>query len=238
MILLDGNTGEILCDNVVYYRSETQIKTMKKKLKRNSNPFVFCNMDNIKPLETLLSSKEAGYLLALAIHIDYEGKIKRNYNSKPATINDIGSILKIKNKKYFECLIEKFIQLGILIEINGCFTISKEFFIRGKIRSNKVVKVYINEMKKLWTETTPAKFGLAVKLMPYIHYQSNMVVTNVIENCGKDARPMTKTDISNVTSIHKQNVSSYLSMPIIIETSVSSIKKSVYKFNSMLVSRV
>lgn len=198
--LVDPETGQLY--EVASFTTVEQQKGYEKakqkeavKLRSNS-PFVLTEMDAFKGVLSTLTNKELGYFLILQTYIDYKNMIKITPDSKaPMSKKEIAEVLQIKSDKTLRSILKKLQELELLhmdkVELYGkshkAYFISSDYCFRkgvGSEYSNKktdnAVKVFLNSLQSVYADGNiqPADIGFIYKVIPYIHYDSNMLTVN------------------------------------------------------------
>lgn len=251
--VVDAN-GEIREDVKVITPLMQEASKKKKELEtyrnRTDNPFTLVSMEASKEVALLeeLNTKELGYFLILLSYVDYSNMLKRASDANiPMTEKELGEALKIKNKKHYAKVIEKFIELGLMYQESvtlynkehQAFFIDKKYCIRGSNRSDKVVKLFIGSVQELYNqeEIKPADIGFLFKVLPYMHFQSNHLVKHPYERDFAKAEALSQANIIELTGLDKKNVQKHMRMKlsgINVFGTFRAGRNSVYKVNPSL----
>lgn len=172
------------------------------EFKRDKRHFTFCNMQQIRELSKSLSNKDAGYLFMLLPYIEFGTNILSNKsrNPQPLSIDDIAKIFGIQ-KRYAKEKIQKFIELGVLTEVDGgAFRINEQFHFREKAGADSMlVKAFHTPVKNL--SLSAADMGVIYKMIPYVHYESNLLVDNPDD---KNPQLLNKTNLAKKIGMSRQ----------------------------------
>jgi len=140
-------------------------KEIEKYRDRTDNPFTMVNMEGARKVLTMdrLNTKELGYFLVLQTYIDYHNMLKTNPDaSLPMTEKELAEVLNIKQKRTYSGLLGKLMELGLIYRGKvtrynkeyEAFFINKDYCLRGTIKENKVVKVFIKQLQELTVRRT------------------------------------------------------------------------------------
>jgi hypothetical protein len=168
--LIDLTTGEILDFGDYYLRSKKQDEAYKRiqYYQQDNRHFTFADMENIKVIISNVSTVHCGYLLILQCYMELEtGKLKLPKSEIPKVI---GSSLSTFKRFWGEMIKHRIITVD-----NGEFIISPKFHFRWKAEGRHVIKLFITTLKRLKEELSAAELGFLYKLLPYVHYDTNMI---------------------------------------------------------------
>jgi hypothetical protein len=251
--VIDAN-GEIRNDAKVITPEMQEAIDKKKEIERykdrTDNPFTMVNMEGAREVLTMdrLNTKELGYFLLLHSYVDYDNMLKKSTDSRtPMTDKELAEVLRIKDKRTYSNLLGKFIELGLLhnrkIELfkkdYHAFYIADTYCFRGSSKENKVVKVFINSLQELYSQTNikPADIGFLYRILPYMHYQSNHLVRFPYERDYAKAEALSLRDIVEITGMDEKNVKEHLRIKLSgvhVFGTFKSGRNSVYKVNPSL----
>lgn len=228
--MIDRETSEIV--RVASYITVKQAEAVQKQTEGlnvkkakeggKSKAFTFTKMESVKAITNQFTNVELGYFLVLQSYMDYENLlIKSTHNKYPMSKSDMGKVLGIKNRGHLNKLLERFIQNGLLIEkvlridggeIKGYF-VNRDMHFKGTTRSRKVVKVFCNQIRILYKShltdkgsNQPADLGFIYKVLPYLHYETNILCFNPYEESTTNIKKMSMTDLCVVTGLDKKNL--------------------------------
>lgn len=248
--VVDAN-GEIREDVKVFTSLMQEASRKRKELEtyknRTDNPFTLVSMEASKEVALLeeLNTKELGYFLILLSYVDYSNMLKSESDAKlPMTKKELGQALKLKDRRAYTKVFNKFIELGMMYQQSvtlfnkeyQAFFIEKKYCIRGSSRSDKVVKLFIGSVQELYSqdEVKPADIGFLFKVLPFMHFQSNHLVRNPYERDFAKAEALSQRDIVEVTGLDEKNVKKHLKMKLSGVNVFGTFKagvNSVYKVN-------
>lgn len=223
----DKDTGEIietismtLADNE-YIEQKTKKKTSHKQkrfLNRQSDLKLhsellggYVHMSYIEntrlfneiPIDTANISR----LIYLSTFIDYNDreenllvKYGQGNNRVPMTRGDIQKVLLLKDTA-FKSFLKDMKTNNILYEVDGKFYIDSSYFNKGDSNYDTYTRVYINTIRDLYKGTSPRQhklLGQALQLIPYLHYDSNVLCKNPKELEYTKREKLTLEDIANI----------------------------------------
>jgi transcription initiation factor IIE alpha subunit len=210
--LLDQETGEILQEDIVYHpqsrMNEKQRDGYKKYLEKKNDRrhFAFADMENIQKVISDLSNVHLGYLLNLQCFMDHKTGYLHGKDGKEITKKvDIQKTLNI-SKETNKRLCKSLKDTGILEVDNGKYRINPTYHFKGKINEQKVIKLFATTLKKLCKEIKPNELGFLYKLLPYVHYDTNMICINPHETNPENIEFLNIQGIAEITGIHKNKI--------------------------------
>ncbi|MEI4622137.1 hypothetical protein KFD70_19165 [Bacillus pfraonensis] len=182
--LVDKETGQILGEDIINPQSqvisENQKQAYKNKLEkeRDNRHFSFADMENIKEVISKLTNIQLGYLLKLQCHMEFgtgfligkDGAVM----TKKVDIEHTLGVTNSTNKRLCKALESN----GILEEVEGGYRINPTYHFRGQVQEQKIIKLFTTTLKHLCEVLKPAEIGFLYKLLPYVHYETNMVCIN------------------------------------------------------------
>lgn len=212
-------TGELF-ENVAYVVTEEQAKKAKEKKtyeKLTSNgenlKFTFSFMDQVKELTLALikdkgiKSTYLGYLLMLQTYIRYKDNVlyKNQQSAKPLKRTDIGEVLSVSNRSKLKAFLDTMIEKEILQEVKTDkgegFKFNEKYAIRGKVKDNRIVKVFTENMRQLYKDNPAEDVSFLYTLLPYISYLDNVVAFNPHEPDPSLIEVMSIKDMAEVTGL-------------------------------------
>lgn len=189
---------------------ENEIKEQIRKSGRDSHPFTFTDMDNIKSVIKHVPDKFLGYLLYLQTYVGYNGKLLYT-NNHSMSKQDMMRILDIKRRtlsSFLKCMIEYEI---INVDNGGTFYIDKQFHWRGPTESAHVIKTFINSIRTMYKDNVNHKdLGFVYKLLPYVHFSTNYLCYNPNEIDAEQLRFITKSDVAELVGVTVKSIYSRL----------------------------
>ena len=230
MEFINKETGEIV--DIASYRTAKQEKVYKDKMSRaesrkKAKAFTFSNMENAKEVIQMLTTMELGYFLVLQTYIDYTNNalVKSTHNPVPMSRGDIGEVLGINNRSHVKKHIDNFLEKGLLIEkeiaVDGmtvkAFCINEKYHFKGRTANKKVVKAFSDQIRRIYStnlskrsKKQPANMGFLYLILPYIHYDTNILCSNPFETNPEAIVALSIADICRITGLDKKNVQAKL----------------------------
>ncbi|RVT57636.1 hypothetical protein [Niallia taxi] len=216
-------TGEI--KEFAYARTVEQEKAFQEKKKREDSrkkakAFTFSDMDNAREAIEMLTTIELGYYLVLQTYVRYEDNalVKSTHNPVPMNRGDIGEVLGINNRSHVKKHIDNFLAKGLMqvktVEAKGkqveAFVINSKYHFKGTTKNKKVVKTFSEQIRKLYNDSKkkrkPADMGFLYLILPYIHYENNILCSNPFEVNPESIEALSIADICEITGLDKKNV--------------------------------
>lgn len=203
-----------------------QEKLAKDELKNKAKmPFVFVVQDSITTDLAVLSNKYLGYLLIMMTYTDYLGMLKNTPDStNPMTRTELKAALKIKSDRTLTILIRDLQEKGIVYQSNiktyrkkrKAIYLNSGYCFRGNLKSSKnadrVVKVFMSNLQQVYqNETvTAADIGFLYRILPFIHYNSNILVANPNERNDHCIESLTVSEVAEKVGLSRTQTSSYI----------------------------
>lgn len=158
--------------------------------------------------------------------------------NKLATKKDIQEILKLKDQQFYETY-NYLIDNKMILEDEGYIKINSNFCNKGKlVKNNGVVRMFNNAIQYLYEQSNTKehnKIGMLIKLLPYVHFDTNILCENPTEENEKLIKPLKQKKILEILDITKPTVSSLLSLTILDNKEFAFIKFSNGAFKNVYV---
>lgn len=158
--------------------------------------------------------------------------------NKLATKKDIQEILKLKDQQFYETY-NYLIDNELLIVENEYIKINSDFCNKGKLtKNNGVVRMFNNAIQYLYEQSNTKehnKIGMLIKLLPYVHFDTNILCENPTEENEKLIKPLRQKKILEILDITKPTVSSLLNLTILDNKEFAFIKFSNGAFKNVYV---
>lgn len=232
----DIDTGEILEDSVllvasnedIEYKTKKRLTPQQKAIINQKNELKnhcmslggYIHMsykENTKLLDTL-DSANLSRLIYLSTYIDYNDReenllVKYGQGNKrtPMTRKDLQEILLLKDTA-FKSFLKITKENNLLYEVEGKFYLDSTYFNRGSVMYNTYTRVFIDTTRDLYKRTAIKQhkvLGQALQLIPYLHFDSNVLCRNPKEQDFTKREKLTLEDIANILgmSTDKGNLS-------------------------------
>ncbi|MFE4350189.1 helix-turn-helix domain-containing protein [Peribacillus butanolivorans] len=196
-IVANENGERIHGAKVILPEQLEAIESQKKKIAvigRSKAPFVFTEMGALKGALSKMKNKELGYFLLMQTYVDYNNMLKSAPLGKlPMTNKELAEALNV-TPKTVSSLMKKFEKMEVIhrdtVELYGkshkAFFINSDYCFRtgvgGQFSKNKVdkaVKIFIGSLQEAFSQgLQPADIGFIYKSIQFIHYETNLLVTN------------------------------------------------------------
>lgn len=223
---INKDTGEIV--KIASYRTEEQeqayrLKSKQVESRKKAHAFTFSNMQGAEEVIKMLTPMELGYFLVLQTYIDYENNalIVSTHNPVPMNRGQIGEVLGLNNRSSLKKNLDNFIEKGLIIEqelvYSGkqykAYCINEQYHFKGRTKSKKVVKTFSAQVRKIYNTNLskkgnkqPSELGFMYLILPYIHYELNILCANPFETDVEAIQPLSITDICEVTGMDRKNI--------------------------------
>ncbi|CAM3951443.1 HTH domain-containing protein [Alkalicoccus chagannorensis] len=204
-------TGQILREDVSSWRSNKQDEAWRaiRKKRFNQPDFTCSNMKEIKEVIGSLDERYCGYLLLLQCYSDYKKRggllVISRKQLKPMKRIDMQNALGI-SKRAFGDFLKALIKKRIIIQTPNGFKVNDSYHWKGGSKADYFVKVYTKNLKALYKEIHAKDLGFIYKLLPYIHYENNLLCNDANEKEINLIQPLSKGDLATVTGCSTKTV--------------------------------
>lgn len=200
-------TGEIICTidfEKQYIRARSSDEAYKRKqyYMQDNRHFSFADMENIREVIFNVSTVHCGYLLILQCYMEFgTGKLTISRREMPKIIG--------ASKSTFIRFWTVMLGHGIINEKNGEFYVNLYFHFRQQQKHNRVIKLFTTKLRQLKAELTAAELGFLYKLLPYVHYDTNMICADPFTT-PENILFLNKTQISLLVELEEKKASKNL----------------------------
>jgi len=216
-LLLDDPIGKISPKNARYgtdeagrvyvYESIESVERKKEHARRSRDKrhFTFSHMRHIREITDNMSNKHCGYVLMLQPYIEYKTNliVKQGRTPEPMTEKEIAEAWGV-TKRTCKTVLAELEVADIIEKVNDHYRINERYHFRNKVEVDvdMLVKTFQTAVKSL--DLKPAELGVVYKLLPYVHYESNLVCENPFETDSKKVIFLNKTQIAKNVGIPRQ----------------------------------
>ncbi|HHY0057933.1 hypothetical protein [Clostridioides difficile] len=229
-----GEIVEINKRKVCFTPEQKAIMNNKKELPSHNfklGGFVFCAYVKNELLfnEISISRANISRLIYLTTYLNYNTgeenllvKYSKYKEIVPIVRKNMREILNLKDRAFREFLTDVK-KNNLLYESNGKFYISTEYFTKGisKFKDKDYTRIYINTSRFLYEHSTPRQhkqLSYIYQLIPYIHFESNILCLNPNE-----------LDISKLEKMSLHRICELLNVST-IKQDMNRFKKELLKF--------
>lgn len=227
----DMDTGELLDVTHSVVAGNEYIETRTKKILTHQQKAILNRKDELKShcmslggyihmsykentkLFNTLDNANISRLLYLATYIDYNDRqenllIKYGQGNKPTpmTRKDIQEVLLLKDTA-FKSFLKNTKDNNLLYEVDGKFYIDSTYFNRGNANYDTYTRVFVDTTRDLYRGTSPKQhklLGQALQLIPYLHFDSNVLCKNPKEQDYTKREKLTLEDIANILGVRSE----------------------------------
>lgn len=140
----------------------------------------------------------------LCTFMNYEGYLEfgnaKGIN-KLITKKDLIEMLRLSKAESYNTMNYLF-ENGLIIEDREYIKINSDICIKGKIkRKTEVVRMFDNAIKEIYENSLPKehkKLALLIKLLPYVHYDINVICENPYEKYEELITPINLTELTSI----------------------------------------
>lgn len=194
-----GEVGTFVPDNAGYsIQSPAQRDSNRKYFDSLRNPsvggknvdFSFIAMEVMDEIISALTTAQCGYLLLLQCYVGYDNGELTNADKTPMKTADMLSALQLGRKRQtFYDFLRKCLEHGIIAENeSGNYSVNPRYHFRGVTRNRAVIRSYTAKVKQVYREVKAADLGLIYRMLPFVHYGTNALCDNPLEQNPKEIR--------------------------------------------------
>jgi DNA-binding MarR family transcriptional regulator len=170
---------------------------------RDKRHFSFAHMRHIRDITDNLSNKQCGYILMLQPYLQMKSNtiVDPGRDETPLGKAGIAEALGV-TAQTAGTIIKSLIQDDVLtVTPSGNYRMNDRYHFRKRIREGKniLVKTFFTTLKEL--KLKPAELGALYKLLPYIHYETNMVCADPFEVDPAEIRFLNAKQIAGIIGL-------------------------------------
>jgi DNA-binding transcriptional regulator YhcF (GntR family) len=173
-----------------------------KQIGKDNRKFSFTNMIHLREIVADLSNKYCGYILLLQPHIQFKTNllVVSDSDTTPLTIDDIAKIIDVQPRTA-NTVIKKLKAKDIVFETEQGFRINERYHFRkragGEVET--VIKTFFTALKQL--NVSPADLGFVYKLLPNVHYETNIICADPFVENAADIRFLNEKQIAKLVGM-------------------------------------
>jgi DNA-binding MarR family transcriptional regulator len=199
----NGNVFKLESTEALDRRRAAVYKKLDKRF------FTFANMRTIRELTDNLSNKHCGYVLMLQPYIQFETNvlITPGRTEVPLNKKEIAGILGVHTKTLKRVLDELEHADVINVTADDNYVINDRYHFRKKVGKESVdilIKTFHTTVREL--KLKPAEMGVLYKLLPYVHYETNLICEDPFELDPTKVRFLNASQIADKGGISRQKV--------------------------------
>lgn len=170
-------------------------------IRENCGSFNFTLYNKIVSAENLLR------FIFICTHMNYKNFIEvgnASGVSRLANKKDLQEILNLKNQQFYNT-INYLIKEEFIIKVDDNFMINKDFSMRGKVPKKKLkegsVRMFDDAIKEIYEKAQAKehkKLDLLVKILPFVHYELNVIAHNPNEEIPGQIKAITLTELAEI----------------------------------------
>jgi hypothetical protein len=153
--------------------SDAAYKRLRLNKQRDNRHFSFTHMENIREVISNVSAVHCGYLLILQCFMEFgTGKLTLTRKEMPKAVGTSESTFN----RFWRVVRSR----GIVTLTNGEWYINPRYHFRQQAKSDRVIKLFTTTILQLMEadKMKPAELGFLYKLLPYVHYETNMICSD------------------------------------------------------------
>ncbi|MDN4523184.1 hypothetical protein [Fictibacillus fluitans] len=220
--IIDTETGELIKelrsgDKII---SKERSEAFKKKLeaekqteliKRDKRRFSFGKMEKMKEVSKELDSKKCGYILRLLPYMERStGYLKRKDGKLMKSKTDLGNALGVKKVSSRNSIIEALKTASVLAQDENGFKLNPNVHINGATNGKELIKLFNTTLEKLSKDLKPAELGYIYKLLPYVHYGTNLICSDPFEKNPEKLFFLNQASIGKLLGLEHKEVKAFI----------------------------
>lgn len=201
-----GRNGYAKDDLGRVYRIQTleQIEAGKrrKQAEQDQRHFSFSHMENMREITSSLSNKYCGYILLLQPYIEFKtGRLViPGRDPKPLGLTDIARIWNV-SRRTAGVVIDELQTRSIVFETAGVYAINERYHFRNKTGNevDALIKTFFTTLRRV--KLTAADLGFVYKLLPHVHYETNVICSDAFAANPEDVRFLSEKQIASIVDM-------------------------------------
>jgi len=172
----------------------------RKVIGTDTRHYSLTNMRTVPELLGDVPRKLLGYVLMLQPHIEYgtNALIRGEGDDTRLRAADFAKVWKVQRRAAIENVAE-LERLSIIFgNADGTYTINERYHFRGKVRDETaegaVIKTFFTAFKRF--DLKPAEWGFVYSLLPFVHYESNVICADPFEANPENVRYLSEKQIA------------------------------------------
>ncbi|MEC1155029.1 hypothetical protein [Cytobacillus horneckiae] len=212
--LLNKTTGEISDlkqGDTIISKEEKERRKRFTLYNRDKRHFSFGKMERIKDVSLKLDTKKCGYILKLIPFMEYgTGYLLREDGKVMATKTDLGKGLGVKKVSSRNQIIDSLSNVSALKLDEKGYKLNPDLHIKGAVNGKELIKLFSTTLKKLSNDLQPAQLGYLYKLLPFVHYETNLICINPHEEETEKIEYLNQKAIIEILGIDNTDANKFL----------------------------
>lgn len=142
----------------------------------------------------------------LCTYMNYDGYLEfgnaKTDDGRLVTKKDLMEILNLSERESYRTISYLIENKLIIIDNDKYIKINSEVCVKGTIKTkNEVVRMFNNAIREIYNNSLPKehkKLALLIKLLPYVHFDKNVVCENPEEQYDEFIKPYSLTKIASL----------------------------------------
>lgn len=192
------------------HENRRQYYERAKNIGKDRRHFVFTDMDAVKEIMDRFSNKHLGYLLSMLCRMEY--KTGRLIDEKGASLseNKFKGVLRVKDKRTIDAFIDGMLEHGVFEKREDGYYINQRYHFRNKALSDRLIKSFITALRKVSDEISAGDMGILYRLLPYVHYTTNMICIDPFEEVPENIKYLNVKAIAELIGISERKTKAVL----------------------------
>jgi hypothetical protein len=214
--IINKATGEIVRDlqqgDSVISQVEKERRSKFATYNRDKRHFSFGKMERIKDVSSKLDAKKCGYILKLIPFMEYGTcYLLREDEKVMTTKTDLGKGLGVSKVSSRNQIIDSLLEVSVLDQDEKGYKLNPNLHIKGAVNGSELIKLFNTTLKKLSNDLKPAELGYLYKLLPFVHYETNLICINPHEEKPEEFEFLNQKAISELLELDSDNAKKLLS---------------------------
>jgi hypothetical protein len=138
------------------------------------------------------------------------GYLLKEDGSVMNTKTDLGNGLGVKKVSSRNGIIEALIGASVIEMDDKGYKMNPEVHINGSVKGNELIKLFKNTLQRLSKDLKPAELGYLYKLLPYVHYETNLICIDPFEDDPSKFKFLNQKEVARVIGIDVDNARKFL----------------------------
>ena len=212
--------------------AKRELSERLKQLGKDRRHFVFTDMEAVREIIDHFSNKHLGYLFTLLCYMEFKTGRLVNAKGESLTIQEIREALGVRDNRTVNKFIRSMTDRGVIEERADGYYINRKYHFRDEAFNERVIKTFMSALKKASEMVSKADLGILYRLLPYVHYSTNMICINPFEQDAEKIEYLNAGAVAELVGIHERKARAALDRlrkaGIIAETTLRDRKREVF----------
>lgn len=212
-IIVDNETGEVVKELKAGDRiiSKKQAESYNNRTGTDKRHFSFGKMKKMKEIAEKLDAKKCGYIVKLLPFMQYgTGYLLKEDGSVMKTKTDLGNGIGVKKVASRNKIIDTLMEVSAIEVDEIGYKVNPDIHIRNVVTGNELIKLFKTTLEKLSNDLKPAELGYLYKLLPYVHYQTNLICSDPFEENPEILFFLNQTSLGELLGLEHKEIKNFI----------------------------